>query len=67
MYSIEERLAIAEEKLKRMDEIERQLKRTQDALMQLAIIYDKNFDILSGRVSRKSDESDGFFSDFFNW
>ena len=64
MYSIEERLAIAEEKLKRMDEIERQLKRTQDALMQLAATSDKNFAILSGRVSRKSD---GFFSDLFNW
>jgi len=64
MYSIEERLAIAEEKLKRMDEIERQLRRTQDALMQLANIYDRNFAILSGRVSKKSD---GFFSDLFNW
>lgn len=64
MYSIEERLAIAEEKLKRMEKIEEQLKRTQDALMQLANVYDRNFAILSGRVSRKSD---GFFSDFFNW
>jgi hypothetical protein len=64
MYSIEERLAIAEEKLKRMEKIEEQLKRTQDALMQLANTSDKNFAILSGRVSRKSD---GFFSDLFNW
>lgn len=64
MYSIEERLAIVEEKLKRMDEIERQLRRTQDALMQLANVYDRNFAILSGRVSKKSD---GFFSDLFNW
>ena len=64
MYSIEERLAIAEEKLKRMDEIELQLRRTQDALMQLANVYDRNFAILSGRVSKKSD---GFFSDLFNW
>ena len=64
MYSVEERLAIAEEKLKRMEKIDEQLKRTQDALMQLANTSDKNFAILSGRVSRKSD---GFFSDLFNW
>lgn len=64
MYTVEERLAIAEEKLKRMEKIEEQLKRTQDALMQLALSSDKNFAILSGRVSRKSD---GFFSDLFNW
>lgn len=64
MYSLEERLAIAEEKLKRMDEIERQLKRTQDALMRVANTADKNFARLSGRVAQKSD---GFFSDLFNW
>ena len=64
MYSVEERLAIAEEKLKRMDKLEEQLKRTQDALMQMAHVYDRNFNVLSGRVSQKSD---GFFSDLFNW
>lgn len=64
MYSVEERLAIAEEKLKRLEKVEEQLKRTQDALIQLAATSDKNFAILSGRVSRKSD---GFFSDLLNW
>ncbi len=64
MYTVEERLAIAEEKLKRMDKLEEQLKRTQDALMQIANTADRNFAVLSGRVSRKSD---GFFSDLFDW
>lgn len=64
MYSIEERLAIAEEKLKRMDELERQLKRTQDVLVQVANTADRNFARLSGRIAQKSD---GFFSDLFNW
>lgn len=63
-YTVDERLAIAEEKLKRLDKIEEQLKRTQEALMQLAVTCDKNFAILSGRVSRKSD---GIISDLFNW
>lgn len=63
-YTVEERLAIAEEKLKRLDKVEEQLKRTQEALMQLTVTYDKNFAILSGRVSRKSD---GIISDLFNW
>jgi len=61
---IEERVAYLEAKLERVEKIEEQLKRTQDALMQLANTYDRNFAILSGRVSRKSD---GFFSDLFNW
>ena len=64
MASVEERLAIAEERLKRMDKIEQELKKTQMALMDLAATADKNFAILSGRVSKKSD---GFFSDLFNW
>jgi len=62
--TLEERVAYLEAKLERQEKIEEQLKRTQDAVMQLAITYDKNFAILSGRVSRKSD---GFFSDLFNW
>lgn len=64
MASVEERLAVAEERLKRMDKIEEELKKTQLALMELASTYDRNFAILSGRVSKKSD---GFFSDLFNW
>ena len=64
MASVEERLAVAEERLKRMDKIEQELKKTQAALMELAMTYDKNFAILSGRISKKSD---GFFSDLFNW
>lgn len=64
MYSIEERLARAEVKLERMEKLEEQLKRTQVALMEVTSTYDRNFDILSGRVSRKSD---GFFTDLFNW
>lgn len=62
--TIEERLIRAEVKLKRMDEIERQLKKTQEALMVVASTADQNFATLSGRVRRKSD---GFFSDLFNW
>lgn len=64
MATVEERLAVAEEKLKRMDKIEAELKKTQMALMELASTSDRNFAIISGRVARKSD---GFFSDLFNW
>ncbi len=64
MASVEERLAVAEEKLKRMETIEDQLKRTQDALMRVARQADRNFARLSGRVAAKSD---GFWSDLFNW
>jgi predicted ribonuclease toxin of YeeF-YezG toxin-antitoxin module len=64
MMTVEERLAIAEEKLKRMETIEDQLKRTQDALMRVANMADRNFARLSGRIATKSD---GFFSDLFNW
>lgn len=64
MMTIEERLIRAEVKLEQMAEIEKQLKKTQEALMVVASTADKNFAILSGRVSRKSD---GFFSDLFNW
>jgi len=64
MMTIEERLAVAEEKLKRMETIEDQLKRTQDALMRVANMADRNFARLSGRVAAKSD---GFWSDLFNW
>ena len=62
--TLEERIAYLEAKLERQEKIEEQLKRTQDALMQVAGTCDRNFAILSGRVSRKSD---GFFSDLFNW
>lgn len=62
--TLEERVAYLEAKLERQEKIEAQLKKTQDALMRLATIYDKNFSILSGRISRKSD---GFFSDLFDW
>ncbi len=62
--TIEERLAVAEEKLKRMETIEDQLKRTQDALMRVANMADRNFARLSGRIATKSD---GFWSDLFNW
>lgn len=64
MYTIEERLAIAEEKLKRMEKLEEQLKHTQDKLTQMAHAYERNFDVMSRRISKKSD---GFFSDLFNW
>jgi hypothetical protein len=64
MMTIEERLAVAEEKLKRMETIEDQLKRTQDALMRVANMADRNFARLSGRIATKSD---GFWSDLFNW
>ncbi len=62
--TVEERLAVAEEKLKRMETIEDQLKRTQDALMRIANMADRNFARLSGRIATKSD---GFWSDLFNW
>lgn len=62
--TLEERVAYLEAKLERQEKIENQLKKTQDALMKLALTADKNFAMLSGRVSRKSD---GFFSDLFNW
>lgn len=62
--TLEERLAYLEAKIERQEKIETQLKRTQDALAKLAATYDKNFAILSGRVSRKSD---GFFSDLLPW
>lgn len=64
MYSVEERLAIAEEKLKRLEKLEEQLKRTQNSIMQVVATYDRNFALLTGRVNRKSD---GFFSDLFDW
>ncbi len=64
VLSVEERLAVAEEKLRRLEKVELQLKRTQDALMHLAGVYDRNFAILSGRVNQKSD---GFLNDLFNW
>lgn len=64
MATVEERLAVAEEKLKRMDKIEAELKKTQVALMEMAGTVDRNFAVMSGRVSKKSD---GFFSDLFNW
>ncbi len=64
MASVEERLAVAEEKRRRMETSEDQLKRTQDALMRVALQADRNFARLSGRVAAKSD---GFWSDLFNW
>jgi hypothetical protein len=62
--TIEERLAYLEAKLERLEKVEEQLKLTQQALQNVAAITDRNFALLSGRVSRKSD---GFFSDLFNW
>lgn len=62
--TLEERVAYLEAKLERMDKIEDQLKRTQNALMQVANTADRNFARLSGRIASKSD---GFFSDLFNW
>lgn len=62
--TLEERVAYLEAKLERMDKIEDQLKRTQNALMQVANTADRNFARLSGRIAAKSD---GFFSDLFNW
>lgn len=64
MATVEERLAVAEEKLKRMDKIEEELKKTQLALMEMASTVDRNFAVVSGRVAKKSD---GFFSDLFSW
>ena len=64
MKTVEERLAYLEAKAERLDKVEDELKRTQEALMCVANIADQNFARLSGRVSRKSD---GFFSDLFNW
>jgi uncharacterized protein (DUF3084 family) len=62
--TVEERLAYLEAKLERLEKVEDQLKRTQQALQDVAAITDRNFAILTGRVSRKSD---GFLSDLFNW
>lgn len=62
--TIEERLAYLEAKLERLEKVEEQLKLTQQALQNVAAIADRNFAILTGRVSQKSD---GFFSDLFNW
>lgn len=62
--TVEERLAYLEAKVERLETIEDQLKRTQQALQNLAAITDRNFAIVTGRISRKSD---GFFSDLFNW
>jgi chromosome segregation ATPase len=62
--TVEERLAYLEAKVERLETIEDQLKRTQEALQNLAAITDRNFAIVTGRISRKSD---GFFSDLFNW
>lgn len=64
MKTVEERLDYLEAKAERLDKVEDELKRTQEALMRVANIADQNFARLSGRVSRKSD---GFFSDLFNW
>ena len=64
MKTVEERLAYLEAKAERLDKVEDELKRTQEALRLIANITDQNFARLSGRVSRKSD---GFFSDLFNW
>ena len=62
--TVEERVAYLEAKLERLEAIEDQLKRTQQALQDVAATTDRNFAILTGRVSRKSD---GFLSDLFNW
>lgn len=62
--TLEERVAYLEAKLERQEKIEEQLKRTQDALMRVATLADKNFARMSGRIANKSD---GFFSDLFNW
>jgi hypothetical protein len=62
--TVEERLAYLEAKLERLEKVEDQLRRTQQALQDVAAITDRNFAILTGRVSRKSD---GFLSDLFNW
>lgn len=62
--TLEERVAYLEAKLERQEKIEAQLKKTQDALMQLALTADQNFARLSGRIARKSD---GFLSDLFDW
>lgn len=62
--TLEERVAYLEAKLERQEKIEDQLKRTQDALMRVANMADRNFAKLSGRIATKSD---GFFSDLFNW
>ncbi len=64
MKTVEERLAYLEAKAERLEKVEDELKRTQEALMRVANTTDQNFARLSGRVSRKSD---GFFSDLFNW
>jgi predicted transcriptional regulator len=62
--TVEERVAYLEAKVERLEAIEDQLKRTQQALQDVAATTDRNFAILTGRVSRKSD---GFLSDLFNW
>lgn len=62
--TVEERLAYLEAKVERLETVEDQLRRTQQALQRLAAIYDRNFAIVSGRISNKSD---GLFSDIFNW
>jgi hypothetical protein len=62
--TVEERIAYLEAKVERLEIVEEQLKRTQQALQNVAAITDRNFAIVTGRVSNKSD---GFFSDLFNW
>ena len=62
--TVEERLAYLEAKAERLEVVEDQLRRTQQALQNVVAIYDRNFAIVTGRISNKSD---GFFSDLFNW
>ena len=62
--TVEERLAYLEAKAERLEIVEEQLRRTQQALQNVAAITDRNFAIVTGRISSKSD---GFFSDLFNW
>lgn len=63
-WTLEERVLYLETKLERQEKIEAQLKKTQDALMQLALTADQNFARLSGRISKKSD---GILSDLLDW
>lgn len=62
MYkTVEERLAYVEAKLDRLEKVEAELKRTQQALVSVANITDRNFKLLRGR------KSDGLLSDLFDW
>ena len=62
--TVEERIAYLEAKVERLEVVEEQLRRTQQALQNVVAIYDRNFAIVTGHISNKSD---GFFSDLFNW